>query len=81
MIILLVLYLNGYLKWIYGSLVIFCLFNSISVISGRWKGKNERLCAMESDLQLRPQAKIEPGLLAYQANALSTEQPGMSDYW
>ena len=27
------------------------LFNSISVISGRWADENERLCAMESGLR------------------------------
>ena len=26
---------------------IYVLFNSISVISGRWPGDNERLCAIE----------------------------------
>ena len=31
----------------------YVLFNSISVISGRWADDNERLCAMESRLQLR----------------------------
>ena len=29
------------------------LFNSISVISGRWADDNERLCAMEHRLRLR----------------------------
>ena len=28
------------------------LFNSISVISGRWEGDNERLCALEPHLRL-----------------------------
>ena len=31
----------------------YVLFNSISVISGRWAGDNERLCAMEPRLRLR----------------------------
>ena len=37
----------------------YVLFNSISVISGRWAGDNERLCAMEPRLRLKrssPQA-------------------------
>ena len=31
----------------------YVLFNSISVISGRWADGNEMLCAMELRLQLR----------------------------
>ena len=31
----------------------YILFNSISVISGRWVDNNERLCAMEPGLRLR----------------------------
>ena len=31
----------------------YVLFNSISVISGRWADDNERLCAMEPRLRLR----------------------------
>ena len=31
----------------------YVLFNSISVISGRWTDDNERLCAMEHHLRLR----------------------------
>ena len=31
----------------------YVLFNSISVISGRWADDNERLCAMEFRLRLR----------------------------
>ena len=40
------------------------LFNSISVISGRWADDNERLCAMEPCLRLKkssPPADIELG--------------------
>ena len=39
-------------------------FNSILVISALWMGDNERVCAMESRLQLErslPQAQLEPG--------------------
>ena len=31
----------------------YVLFNSISVISGRWADDNERLCAIEPRLRLR----------------------------
>ena len=40
------------------------LFNSISVISGRWDGDNETLCAVEPCLRLKrspPQAGLELG--------------------
>ena len=40
----------------------YVLFNSISVISGRWKGYNERLCATEPRLWLKgcpPRADID----------------------
>ena len=40
------------------------LFNSISVISGRWLGDHERLSAMKPHLRLDgypPQAGLEPG--------------------
>ena len=42
----------------------YVLVHSISVISGRWLGNNERLCAMEPRLRLKkslPQAELEPG--------------------
>ena len=39
----------------------YVLFNSISVISGRWKVDNERLCAMELRLRLR-RFHLEQGL-------------------
>ena len=38
-------------------------FNSISVISGRWKGEDERLCAMKRRLgsgRISPTAEFEP---------------------
>ena len=44
----------------------YLLFNSISVISGRWTDDDERLCAMEPRLQLKrslPQAGSKFGLL------------------
>ena len=40
----------------------YVLFNSVSVISGRWTDDNERLCAMGPRLRLKrslPQAEIE----------------------
>ena len=37
----------------------YALFNSVLVISGRWAGDNERLCAMELRLWLR--FRFEPG--------------------
>ena len=38
-----------------------CFFNSISVISGRLVGDNERLCAMEPCLQMKKKKRgIEP---------------------
>ena len=42
----------------------YVLFNSISVISGRYAGNNGRLCAMELRLRLgrfRLEARLEPG--------------------
>ena len=39
--------------WMDGWLAIYALFNSISVISGRWEVDNERLCAMELRVRLR----------------------------
>ena len=44
------------------------LFNSVSVISGRWEVDNERLFAMELRLQLR-RAGIELGPLDQKASA------------
>ena len=44
------------------DLFIYVLFNSVSMISGRWTDDNERLCAMEARLQLKrspSQAGIE----------------------
>ena len=35
------------------DLLFYILFNSVSVISGRWEVDNERLCAMELCLGLR----------------------------
>ena len=45
------------------SLEFYVPFNSISVISGRWKGEHERLCAMKCCLcsgRISPQAGFEP---------------------
>ena len=39
----------------------YVLFNSVSVISGRWEVDNERLCAMELPLWLRG-FRLEQGL-------------------
>ena len=43
------LWANGWMD----DLRFYVLFNSISVISGRWADDNERLCAMEPRLRLR----------------------------
>ena len=48
-------------EWIAGKAIdgwmddlqFYVLFNSITVISGRWEVDNERLCAMELRLRLR----------------------------
>ena len=43
----------------------YVLFNTISVISGLWKGDNERLCAEEPHLRLERlllTACLEPGI-------------------
>ena len=50
-------------RWI-DDLRLYVLFDSISVPSGRWKGSNERLCAMTPRLRLKrspPQVGLEPG--------------------
>ena len=56
------------------------LFNSISVISGRWADDSEWLCAMEPRLWLR-RFRLERGLnsgpLYQQAGAKATELPGL----
>ena len=54
--------LLSYNNWM-DDLQVYVIFNSISVISGRWSDDNERLCAMESRLRLKrssPQAGLEP---------------------
>ena len=46
------------------DMCLYVIFNSISVISGRWAGENKRLCAMELRLRLKNfphQAGLEPG--------------------
>ena len=40
-------------RWMMDDLRFYVLFNSISVISGRWADDNERLCAMGPRLRLR----------------------------
>ena len=40
-------------RWMMDDLWFYVLFNSVSVISGRWPDDNERLCAMEPHLRLR----------------------------
>ena len=44
--------------WMDG-LVLYILFNSISVKSGRWKGEHEGLCAMKRRLELE---RISPSV-------------------
>ena len=46
------------------DLTFYILFDSISIISGRWVGNNERLCAMEPHLRLKrspPQVGLKLG--------------------
>ena len=52
--------------WMDG-LRLYVLFNSISVISGRWANVNERLCAMEPRLRLRRFCNMRIELHVYQA--------------
>ena len=43
----------------------FTFFSTTSFMSGRWAGGNERLCAMNSRLQLKistPQTNFEPSI-------------------
>ena len=49
-------HLQKHSRWMDGwmnDLLFYVLFNSISVIWGRWAGDNERLCAMEPRLRLK----------------------------
>ena len=49
--------------WMDGWVRVLRPFNSISVVSGRWKGEDERLCAMERRLgsgRISPTAGFEP---------------------
>ena len=58
------------------DLQFYILFNSISVISGKWLGDKERLCAMESHLQserLPPQVGLEPGTARSVGQPLTSE--------
>ena len=50
----------------------YVLFNSVSVISGRWEVDNERLCAMELRLRLR-RFHLERGTFS-KTNRLSISQ-------
>ena len=57
--------------WI-DDLRFYVLFNSISVISGRWEVDNEWLCAMELRLRLR---RFRHKLLDQKASAKPTDLP------
>ena len=46
--------------WMMDDLLFYVLANSISVVSGRWEGDDERLCAVESKRFPLP-AGLEPG--------------------
>ena len=62
------------------DLPFYVLFNSVSVISGRWEVDNERVCAMELRLRLRRfrlKRAIELSLLDQQTSAEPTELPGL----
>ena len=50
--------------WWMDDLRFYVLFNSISVISGRWKDYDKRLCAMETCFtveKISHRAELEPG--------------------
>ena len=59
-------YLHAYCRneWMDG-LRFYVIFNSISVISGRWLADNERICAIEPllrSIRFPPQARLESGI-------------------
>ena len=54
---------------------IYILFNSISVILGRWKVDNDRLCAMKLRLRLR-RFRLESDRTR-SARPVATELPGL----
>ena len=60
---------NGWMD----DLRFYALFNSISVISGRWVDDNEKLCAVELK-RAPPHARLE----AKTAIVISTELPGLT---
>ena len=54
-------------------------FNSISVISGRWKGEHEKLCAMKRRLgseKILPPAGFKPGTRDPKSGALTSRTRG-----
>ena len=57
--------------WVF-DMRLYVLSNNISVISGRWTGNDEILCAMEPRLQLKkslPQVGLKHGTATQQARA------------
>ena len=61
------------------DLQFYALFNSISVMSGRWKGNTERLCAMEPRLRLKrflPSAGTKPGSVSLASQRLTHQHVG-----
>ena len=59
-------YLHAYCRneWM-DDLRFYVIFNSISVISGRWLADNERICAIEPllrSIRFPPQARLESGI-------------------
>ena len=67
--------------WMVDYLWLNVLFNSISLILGRWLGDNEKLCAMEPRLRLErfpSQAGLEPGTARSVAQLLTYLATGRS---
>ena len=57
----------------------YVIFNSISVISGRWLVDNERMCAIEPILRSErfpPQARLEPGIARSEGERLTHRVTG-----
>ena len=75
------LWLGG---WVGAWLAILRIFNSISVISGRWTGDNEKLCAMEPCLRLErspPRAGLEPRTAPSIGQGLTYWVTGAPRHW
>ena len=70
--------------WVGAWLAILRIFNSISVISGRWTGDNEKLYAMEPRLRLErspPRAGLEPRTVQSIGQGLTYCATGALRHW